>query len=112
MFTAKARVRRPSRSSQAKRRRAQAKESAVGAFDDMGDLDDLEIRVTLLRNGHNNSVQYMVPYGTPLRLLPGFRSGHRHYLVLNNERVILLPGSQRLIDANLEIHQVQPRKMN
>ena len=109
MFTAKARVRRPSRSSSAKRRRAQAKEYAVGAFSDMTDLDDLEIQVTLLRTGYG-PVVYNVPFGTPLRQLPGYDSGQSHYLVLNHKMVILLLGSQRLIDADLTIRQVNPRK--
>ena len=110
MFTAKARVRRPSRSSQASKRRAQARESAVGAFRDMNEVEDLEIQVTLLRAGHK-PVHYMVPYGIPLRLVPGFRSGYRHYLVLNGQRVIILPASQRLIDANVEIRQVKPQQV-
>ena len=109
MFTAKARVRRPSRSSSAKRRRAQAKEYAVGAFSDMTDLDDLEIQVTLLRTGYGPAV-YIVPFGTPLRQLPGYDSGRSHYLVLNHKMVVLLLGSQRLIDADLTIRQVKPRK--
>lgn len=81
----------------------------MGAFRDMTDLDDLKIQVTLLRAGYGPAV-YNVPFGTPLRQLPGYDSGQSHYLVLNHKMAILLLGSQRLIDADLTIRQVKPRK--